>query len=298
MEEIIRTYSEKCKEIQTMVRQCFICKKEYQKLHSVYPTLCPECGDLNYYKRFQTANLKDQLCVVTCGRIKIGYLVALKLLRAGATVVITTRFPNDALLKYTMETDFASFSSRLKIYGMNTLCSRSVDEFVDYLKLECRDREFGIDVFIDLSNLKMQQRNIYYKHLIEGESKDLDSRIIVSRVLPKDFKSTVEVCYPNLRSKLNPLLEKGKSSGHMSHVIHSYLSESVNEDVIKCPRDKSYICESIVDIGSMDDSWHKMDMYPLNLEDGASRILDPIFTSVNSGNSSFASFYKDYKIYT
>jgi hypothetical protein len=39
------------------------------------------------------------VCVVTGGRVRIGYQICLKLLRGGGTVITTTRWPEDALLR-------------------------------------------------------------------------------------------------------------------------------------------------------------------------------------------------------
>lgn len=74
-------------------RNCYVCKAVFTKLHHFYDTMCTDCGDLNYAKRFQTTNLKDQVAVITGSRLKIGYHITLMLLRSGATVVATTRFP-------------------------------------------------------------------------------------------------------------------------------------------------------------------------------------------------------------
>ena len=51
-------------------------------------------------KRNQTADFKGLTALVTGARIKIGYEIALKLLRDGATVYATTRFTRDALMRY------------------------------------------------------------------------------------------------------------------------------------------------------------------------------------------------------
>jgi len=44
--------------------------------------------------------LKNITALVTGGRIKIGFEAAIKLLRDGATVYVTSRFANDCLLRY------------------------------------------------------------------------------------------------------------------------------------------------------------------------------------------------------
>ncbi len=79
-------------------RNCYICKEEFSKLHFFYDTLCKKCGDLNYSKRFQTASLQGQVALITGARVKIGYQTTLMMLRAGAAVLATTRFPVDAAI--------------------------------------------------------------------------------------------------------------------------------------------------------------------------------------------------------
>ena len=41
-----------------------------------------------------------RIAIVTGGRVKIGYYIATKLLSYGAKVLITSRFPKDALFKF------------------------------------------------------------------------------------------------------------------------------------------------------------------------------------------------------
>ena len=57
-------------------RNCYVCKTVYTKLHHFYDTMCTPCGDLNYAKRFQTTDLKDQVAVITGSRLKSYYINA------------------------------------------------------------------------------------------------------------------------------------------------------------------------------------------------------------------------------
>jgi hypothetical protein len=90
-------------------RQCYVCKCRYRRLHHFYASLCPECADVNWRKRRQTADLAGRVAVVTGSRVKIGYRIVLKLLRCGAAVVATTRFPVDARKRYEAEPDAAKW---------------------------------------------------------------------------------------------------------------------------------------------------------------------------------------------
>ena len=114
-------------------RNCYVCKAEYTKLHHFYDCMCESCGDLNYAKRFQTADLTGQVALMTGSRLKIGYHVTLMLLRAGATVIATTRFPADSAIRFAKEDDFEVWSHRLHIHGLDLRHTPSVELFCSYI---------------------------------------------------------------------------------------------------------------------------------------------------------------------
>lgn len=114
--------------------KCLVCRLRYTELHRFYHELCPQCGDYNFAKRSQTADLRGYVCVVTGGRVRIGYEIVLKLLRAGARVLATTRFPQDAALRYSREADFERWRERLELLGPLELADlRSVEGFCELL---------------------------------------------------------------------------------------------------------------------------------------------------------------------
>src|ERR1700756_5759145 len=98
-------------------RTCYVCKKPFVKMHRYYDSMCDECGDFNYAKREQSADLSGHYALVTGARVKIGFQASLKLLRAGAHVIVTTRFPVDATGRYSKEADFGAFRERVQIHG-------------------------------------------------------------------------------------------------------------------------------------------------------------------------------------
>src|SRR5256885_6732594 len=110
-------------------RDCYVCKQPFTKVHRYYDSMCEPCGDFNYAKREQSADLSGQYALVTGARVKIGYQASLKLLRAGAHVIVTTRFPIDAVERYSKEVDFAAFSERLEIHGLDLRHTPSVELF-------------------------------------------------------------------------------------------------------------------------------------------------------------------------
>ena len=62
--------------------------------------LCPPCAELNYAKRLPKHDLTGRIALVTGARVKIGYYIALILLRNGAQVIATSRFPNDTAVRF------------------------------------------------------------------------------------------------------------------------------------------------------------------------------------------------------
>jgi NAD(P)-dependent dehydrogenase (short-subunit alcohol dehydrogenase family) len=146
-------------------RACYVCKADRQRLHFFYDQLCDACGDFNYAKRSQTANLQGRVAYISGARVKIGYQAALMLLRAGARVIVSTRFPRDAARRYACEPDFESFRDRLQIYGLDLRHTPSVEAFARQL-LANTDR---LDFVIHNACQTVRRPTGFYRHLMEGE---------------------------------------------------------------------------------------------------------------------------------
>ena len=70
---------------------------EFSDVHHFYDQLCPSCGGVQLRgSARETADLRGRVALLTGGRVKIGYQAGIKLLRAGARLIVTTRFPRDA----------------------------------------------------------------------------------------------------------------------------------------------------------------------------------------------------------
>lgn len=78
-------------------------------------------------------DLSSYIALVTGGRTKIGYHTALRLLRDGARVVVTSRFPYDALQRLIQEPDFEDWKDRIHIYGLDFRQVQRVEEFALFL---------------------------------------------------------------------------------------------------------------------------------------------------------------------
>ena len=100
-------------------RPCYICKQHYTVVDAFYHQLCPDCAALNHSRRDARTDLTGRRALLTGGRAKIGMYIALRLLRDGAHTTITTRFPNDAVRRFTAMEDSADWIHRLRIVGID-----------------------------------------------------------------------------------------------------------------------------------------------------------------------------------
>jgi NAD(P)-dependent dehydrogenase (short-subunit alcohol dehydrogenase family) len=148
-------------------RNCYVCKAKFTRLHFFYDSMCPGCAELNYRKRFQTAELTGQVALITGSRLKIGYQAALMMLRAGATVIATTRFPVDSALRYSQEKDFKEWGDRLHIYGLDLRHTPSVEIFCAHI-----EQTFGrLDILINNAAQTVRRPPAFYAHLMQNEIK-------------------------------------------------------------------------------------------------------------------------------
>jgi len=150
-------------------QNCYVCKRDFSTLHHFYDQLCPECAELNYRKRGETADLRGRVALLTGGRVKIGYQAGIKLLRAGAHLIVTTRFPRDSAARYAQEPDFAEWGHRLEIFGLDLRHTPSVEAFCREL-LDTRDR---LDFIINNACQTVRRPPEFYAHMMEGETAPL-----------------------------------------------------------------------------------------------------------------------------
>lgn len=150
------------------LQHCYVCKQKYTLIHHFYDQLCPECAAFNYGKRTELADLSGRVALLTGGRVKIGYQAGLKLLRAGATLIVTTRFPRDSAARYAQEPDFGEWGQRLEIFGLDLRHTPSVEAFCNEL-LGSRPR---LDFIINNACQTVRRPPDFYAHMMEGESAD------------------------------------------------------------------------------------------------------------------------------
>ena len=146
-------------------QHCYICKQSYTTVHAFYDQLCPTCAALNFAKRTELADLRGRVALLTGGRIKIGYQAGIKLLRSGAHLIVTTRFPRDSAARFARELDFSEWGQRLEIFGLDLRHTPSVEAFCHHLVME-RDR---LDFIINNACQTVRRPPDFYRHMMEGE---------------------------------------------------------------------------------------------------------------------------------
>ncbi len=211
-------------------RNCYICKAEFTELHHFYDALCPKCAEFNYQKRFQTASLKGQVVLITGSRLKIGYQATLMMLRAGAGVIATTRFPKDSALRFSKEADFTDWGHRLNIYGLDLRHIPSVELFCDYIKHTYQ----RLDILINNAAQTVRRPPGFYTHLMETENRDtadlpMNAQSLLSQY--RDCLQKLEYSRPNHvgREKALPVTWNGTAPGvglrmsaRLSQIPYSY----------------------------------------------------------------------------
>jgi len=156
-------------------RVCYVCKRPYSQIHHFYDQLCRGCADVNFAARTELADLRGRVALLTGGRVKIGYQAGLTLLRSGAQLIVTTRFPRNAAARYAQERDFGEWGHRLEIVGLDLRQTPSVEAF-------CRDlvatRE-RLDFIINNACQTVRRPPDFYAHMMAEETAAL-------RELPKN----------------------------------------------------------------------------------------------------------------
>lgn len=148
-------------------KNCYCCNTSYNQAHFFYNRLCDRCAVENYEKRFQTVDLRGRHAIITGGRVKVGFATALKLLRNGAEVTLTSRFPALALQEFVKQEDYADWENRLHLYGLDLRNLRAVEEFIAHY----RATHDSLDILINNAAQTIKYTDAYYLPLVQNEQR-------------------------------------------------------------------------------------------------------------------------------
>ncbi|WP_277499701.1 MULTISPECIES: SDR family NAD(P)-dependent oxidoreductase [unclassified Nocardioides] len=157
-------------------RGCYICKEDFTLVDAFYHWLCPRCAAMSHAKRDQRTDLTGRRALLTGGRAKIGMYIALRLLRDGAHLTITTRFPRDAVRRFAALEDSDDWLHRLKVVGIDLRDPTQVLALADDVMADG-----PLDILVNNACQTVRRSPGAYSQLVEMESAPLPT----DRVLPE-----------------------------------------------------------------------------------------------------------------
>lgn len=147
---------------------CYICKQHFTEVDWFYHQLCPSCAAFSHAKRNARTDLRGRRALLTGGRAKIGMHIALLLLRDGAHLTITTRFPRDAVRRFTQLPDSGEWLHRLRVVGIDLRDPAQVIGLADSVAAAG-----PLDILINNAAQTVRRSPGAYSLLAEAESQPL-----------------------------------------------------------------------------------------------------------------------------
>lgn len=319
--------------------KCYVCRASYRELDRFYDRLCPACAAIHHAKRAQTGDLRGRVAFVTGGRVRIGYAVVRKLLRFGATVLATTRYPALALQSYAREPDYEEWRDRLRIEALDLRDLPALVRFADALCSELP----RLDLLVNNAAHTVDHPPAFFEAMAQHEERakaslpspgalvrareamELDPalrdererntwRRRIGEIAPAELLSVhaVNALAPFLLvDRLRPLLTRGNEDArfvlnvtaaegrfyqHDKTVFHPHtnmakaalnmLTRTVGDDlaaerVYALSVDPGWVSSQLTDAGRERAAGASRTPHPpLDEEDGAARVLDPVFSTL------------------
>ena len=162
-------------------RGCYICHAKYTTVDAFYHWLCPNCAAMSHAKRHQRVDLRAKRALLTGGRAKIGMYIALMLLRDGAHLTITTRFPRDAARRFAELADSPEWIDRLKIVGIDLRDPTQVIALADEVAADG-----PLDILINNAAQTVRRSPGAYSNLTAGEELPLPRDVKLPQIVQFD----------------------------------------------------------------------------------------------------------------
>lgn len=172
----------KIRSAQDSLINCYVCKRERSEAHSDYSWMCVDCGERSGVFRELALDLTGRRALLTGGRVKVGQATALRLLRSGADVTITTRFPTDAAQRFAAEPDVDQWRDRLHIVSLDF---RALGTLVD--QIDAWNRGPAFDILINNAAQSVWHPREVFERLYAGEAKR--EAVEALALSPKDLAS-------------------------------------------------------------------------------------------------------------
>ncbi|GGX07421.1 oxidoreductase [Streptomyces malachitofuscus] len=150
-------------------RRCYVCKSSYRQVDAFYHRLCPGCAVDNRARRGLSTDLTGRRALLTGGRVKIGFQLALMLLRDGVQLTVTSRFPHDTARRFRAEPDCANWLDRLRILAVDLRDPRQVLGLCE----ELRGEGEPLDILVNNAAQTVRRPPESYALLASGERDEL-----------------------------------------------------------------------------------------------------------------------------
>ena len=162
-------------------RGCYMCKHDFTRVDAFYHWLCPDCAAMSHAKRDQRTDLTGRRALLTGGRAKIGMYIALRLLRDGAHTTITTRFPKDAVRRFSAMADSAEWLHRLTVVGIDLRDPTQVVSLADEVSAAG-----PLDILINNACQTVRRTPGAYAPLVEAEHAPLPTGVELPEMVSFD----------------------------------------------------------------------------------------------------------------
>ncbi|MFI6157591.1 SDR family NAD(P)-dependent oxidoreductase [Kitasatospora sp. NPDC051170] len=146
-------------------QRCYVCKQAYQQVDAFYHRLCPACAADNTARRALSTDLRGRRALLTGGRVKIGFQLALMMLRDGAELIVTSRFPQDTVRRFRAAEGSAQWFDRLTVVGIDLRDPRQVLGLTEQLRAEARP----LDILVNNAAQTLRRPPESYALLAAGE---------------------------------------------------------------------------------------------------------------------------------
>ena len=213
------------------------------------------------------ADLRGKFAIVTGGRIKIGLRIALRLLRDGCFVIVTTRFAVNGWKVFSEQPDFESWSQNLRILPLDLQDLNAINDFLESVNAMVPH----IDILINNAAQTLSRPAAFYKYLhveatevLEGPDaeriKEVCTTLDVSKVC--EAGKSLELQKPDLTSF-------GPCQSKAGFEVFSEEQESdLAEPPAKLPRGEGEVCRTseqrFFPLGRLDEEGQQVDLRHAN----------------------------------
>ncbi|MER7578984.1 SDR family oxidoreductase [Kitasatospora sp. NPDC097691] len=146
-------------------RKCYVCKQAYRQVDGFYHMLCPDCSADNTARRALRTDLHGRRALLTGGRVKIGFQLALMMLRDGAELIVTSRFPQDTVRRFRAAEGSEHWWERLTVVGIDLRDPRQVIGLTEQLRSDGRP----LDILVNNAAQTLRRPPESYALLAAGE---------------------------------------------------------------------------------------------------------------------------------